>query len=106
MQIKFNDGTAKKCYNPIETTLFQNGKRAGWLFSFDMNVINAEEAESILTQDNISSVSIQDDKDTSGYALGGYDKVNGITIRYGDTGGIASVDLKRGIRDGECNKRI
>ena len=98
MQIRFNNGTKKPCYNPKETMLFRDGKKAAWLFSFVIPA-SATEIDEILTQDNISNIGIENDDETWGYTKGGYDTVNGVSITYDKMGGMAEVQLKRSINN-------
>ena len=96
MYIRFKDGMKKPCYNPIETMLFRDGKKAAWLFSFVIPA-SATEIDKILTQDNISNIGIENDGGASGYSKGGYDTVNSVSITYDKFGGMAEVQLKRSI---------
>lgn len=96
MIIRFKDGTKKLCYNPTETMLFKDGKKAAWLFSFVIPA-SAVEIDRILTQDNISDIGIEDGNNTCGYSKGGYDTVNSVSITYDKFGGMAEVQLKRSI---------
>ncbi len=99
MQIKFKDDTKLKCFNPKETMLFQNGKRAGWLFSFAMNVVNAKQAELVLTKDNLSEIAMESDDGSCSWDVGSYEGINSLVVSYDENGGIAEVQLKRGIND-------
>lgn len=103
MQIRFNNGKKKPCYNPIETMLFKDGKKAAWLFSFIIPA-DAVEIDEILTKNNISNIGIESDDGTHGYAKGRYDTVNSVSITYDKMGGMAEVQLKRSISN-EADKK-
>lgn len=96
IRIKFNDGTKKPCYSPTETMLFQDGKKAAWLFSFTIPA-SATEIDELLTLDNISNIVMESDDESCGYSKSSYDTVHGVFVTYNELGGMAEVQLKRSI---------
>ena len=100
MQIKFKDGTIKQCTNPTEQKMYRNGLDVGWVLMFSItDTMTSNEADDILSADNIESLTFFDDtseENAVSKTITGYTDVNYIIIKYGDDiNTVAEIQLRK-----------
>lgn len=98
MQVKFKDGTIKKCSNPTEQKIFRNGAATGWLCAFQISeVMTSTDVDAVLTDDNISELTFCSDKAEELFAISGYTKVTSAVVRHAENDGTVEIQLTKGI---------
>ena len=98
MKIRFNDGKEKQVItNPVEQKLFRGGVATGWILNVSIASITAEEADGLLTTDNISSITLLNDAGDEMCKILGYEKISALTVRHNDTQSVAEIQFSKGV---------
>ncbi len=98
MQVKFKDGTIKKCSNPTEQKIFRNGAATGWLCSFQIpEAMTSSEVDAVLTEENISALTFCNDAAEDLFTISGYDKLTSAVVRHAENDGTVEIQLTKGI---------
>lgn len=98
MKVKFNDGTVKKCSNPIEQKIFKGGNPTGWLCSLNISeAMTSTEVDEVFTDDNISELTFCNDDGSELFVVSGYDKITSAVVRHAESNGAVEIQLTKGI---------
>lgn len=98
MKIRFNDGKEKQVItNPIEQKLFRSGAATGWILNASIASVTAEEADELLTVDNIGNIMLLNDAGDEMCKVLGYEKVSALTIRHNDVQSVAEIQFSKGV---------
>ena len=99
MTIKLKDKTIMQITPPVEQKIFSGTGSVGKVITFSIaETMTLDEADAILTQDNISSFGLISDDTTSSKTITGYEKVAMLVARYNnDTSAIIEIQLSKGL---------
>ena len=97
MNVRFKDGTIKKCSTPTEQKLFKAREDAGWILTFSLiGDITSAEVDSLISAENISEltfISVYEETETS-FSLNGYERTSSAIVRYSEDKSQTRVEIQ------------
>ena len=98
MLVKFKDGTERECANPTEQKIFKSGGAAGWMCALAITQdMASEEADAVITPENVSELTFCSDGGDTLFTLTGYDKITSTVIRHSAGSATVEVQMLKGV---------